>query len=189
MQALQYTNFFYFSKWSKALFTVLTVTVLFSGYLIINVHSVGAEPIPIGCPGSEIQGPPTPQDLEKCAQIPAGCPGSTQTVTSTTKPENCPYGEDATNGDFSADCKEADINQNNCGIVAYLVKFINILSALVGIVVIIMIAYAGIQYTMARDDPQQMAFAKNRIRNAVLALVFYFFIYAFLQWLVPGGLF
>jgi predicted small integral membrane protein len=90
---------------------------------------------------------------------------------------------------LDADCKETELDKENCGIVGYIVTFTNALAILVGIVIVIMIAVGGIQYTTARDDPQQVSAAKNRIRNAILALVFYLFTFAFLQWLVPGGVF
>lgn len=92
---------------------------------------------------------------------------------------------------LSADCKlqpGESLNSKNCGIVAYILLFTNVLSGLVGIVIVIMIAVGGIQYTTARDDPQAVAAARNRIRNAILALVFYLFGFAFLQWLIPGGI-
>ncbi len=64
---------------------------------------------------------------------------------------------------------------------------INFLSALVGVVVIMMIIIGGIQYTTAGSDPKKIAGAKARVYSAILALVVYIFIFAFLQWLVPGG--
>lgn len=87
------------------------------------------------------------------------------------------------------DCIGENLNSGNCGIVAYLVLFIRVLSAAVGIVVTIMVAWGGLQYASSRDNPQQAAAAKDHIRNAVLALVFYIFSIAFLNWLVPGGIF
>ena len=70
-----------------------------------------------------------------------------------------------------------------------LTQLINFLSAIVGIVVVGSIILAGIQYSSASADPQKISAAKDRIRNAVIALVAYLFIFAFLTYLVPGGLF
>ena len=39
-----------------------------------------------------------------------------------------------------------------------------------------------------RGDPNHVAEAKKRISNALLALVAWLLIYAFLQWIIPGGL-
>ncbi len=95
------------------------------------------------------------------------------------------------NARLDADCKAdgGPLTKDNCGIVGYIVTFTRVLSALVGIVVVIMIAVGGLQFTMARDDPQAVAAAKGRIKNAVFALVCYLFGFALLQWLVPGGIF
>lgn len=89
--------------------------------------------------------------------------------------------------DFEGDCKNANPTKEDCGIIAYLVTFINVLSGIVGVVIVIMITIGGIQYSTARDNPQAAAAAKGRITNAVMALVFYLFIFAFLQYIVPGG--
>lgn len=97
---------------------------------------------------------------------------------------------DAARGsNLSGDCSGLTLTKDNCGIVGYIVTFINVLSAAVGVVIVIMIAVGGIQYSASRDDPQMVNAAKQRIQNAVLALVFYLFAFAFLQWLVPGGIF
>jgi len=64
---------------------------------------------------------------------------------------------------------------------------INVLSALIGVIVIIMVTLAGIQYSSAADNPQGVQAAKKRIENVLVGLVAYIFLYAFLQWLIPGG--
>lgn len=99
--------------------------------------------------------------------------------------------EDKQTYNFAADCKPdggGELSAENCGIVAYLVVFIQILSAAVGVLVVIMIVWGGIKYTSSKDNPQQTAEAKETIRNAIIGLVAYFFIFAFLQWLIPGGI-
>lgn len=146
---------------------------------------VEAEPIPAGCPGSTMAGPAAPGF---CESIPAGCPGSTLAGPAF-DPDACPYEAPSSGqsyGDFSGDCTGTDISQD-CGIVNYLKLFINVLSGIVGVVIVIMITVGGIQYSTARDNPQAAAAAKGRITNAVMALVFYLFIFAFLQYIVPGG--
>ena len=92
---------------------------------------------------------------------------------------------------FNGKCDEASgaINSGNCAPVAYVLLATNILSAVVGLVVVIGIAYGGVQYTMAKDNPQQITAARERIRNAVLAFLVYLFMFSFLQWAVPGGIF
>jgi hypothetical protein len=88
------------------------------------------------------------------------------------------------------DCRPpagVQLDRSNCQILDYLLTFINVLSGIVGVIVTLMIAYGGIRYSMAKDNPQEAAAAKEHIKNAVLALVIYLFMFAFLQWLVPGG--
>lgn len=89
-------------------------------------------------------------------------------------------------GDFSGDCK-GGTSKEQCGITAYIVTATQILSAAVGIIVTIMIVWGGIKYSMSKDNPQETAAAKNTIRNAIIALVFYFFTIALLNNIVPGG--
>ncbi|MGZ6004948.1 MAG: hypothetical protein ACXWLH_02240 [Candidatus Saccharimonadales bacterium] len=98
--------------------------------------------------------------------------------------------------DAPVDCNGSDIKANaqvgsdqHCGILDYLVKAINVLSALVGLVVISVIIVSGIQFSAAGNDPQKVASARGHIVNAILALIVFIFMYAFLQWVVPGGIF
>jgi len=112
--------------------------------------------------------------------------GSTTTLTN-------PSGTSSSNnsGATSATSTGTDANactDQNCLITRYVNPLIVILGALVGIVVATSIVVAGIQYSLARDDVAKVTAAKHRIYNAVIALVTYLFLFAFLQWLVPGGI-
>jgi hypothetical protein len=88
---------------------------------------------------------------------------------------------------FSGDCS-ASLEAGNCGITAYILLFTNALSAIVGIVIVIMIVVGGIQYSAAQDNPQAVQAARTRIINALIGLVLYLFMFAFLQYIVPGGI-
>lgn len=90
---------------------------------------------------------------------------------------------------INTDCKDATLDKNNCDIIRYLIDIINVLSGLVGIIVIIMIIIGGIQYTSAGDNPEKIQAAKGKIANALVALLVFIFMFAFLQWVVPGGIF
>lgn len=68
-------------------------------------------------------------------------------------------------------------------------SIVNFLSIGVGVVVIAMLIVGGIQYSIAGDNPQAVNAAKQRLINAAIALIAYIFIFAFLQWLIPGGVF
>lgn len=56
-----------------------------------------------------------------------------------------------------------------------------------GVVVAISIVAAGIQYGSAGSDPGKVAAAKKRLTASIMALLAYLFMFAFLQWLLPGG--
>lgn len=70
----------------------------------------------------------------------------------------------------------------------YINPFVILLSVLVGVIAAISIVVAGIQYAMSADDPGKVTAAKTRILNTVIGLVAYIFLFAFLNYIVPGGL-
>jgi len=87
-------------------------------------------------------------------------------------------------------CNTIPVTTTDCAVLAdYIVPLINALSGAVGVVIVIMVVWGGIQYAAAKDNPQQAASAKEHIRNALFALVIYIFMVAFLNWIVPGGVF
>ena len=67
-----------------------------------------------------------------------------------------------------------------------LVRF---LSTGVGIIIVGSIILAGIQYSASEGNPEATQAAKGRIQSAVVGLFIYLFAFAFIQYLVPGGLF
>jgi len=77
-----------------------------------------------------------------------------------------------------------------CG--SFLEKYINpfvvLFSVLVGVLAAISIVVAGIQYAMSADDPGKVTQAKTRILNTVIGLIAYIFLFAFLNYIVPGGI-
>lgn len=81
--------------------------------------------------------------------------------------------------------------RDNCNkfVENYVNPFVLLLTALVGVVAIISIIYAGIQYASSADDPGTVSKAKQRIFNTILGLVAYIFLFAFLNYLIPGGFF
>ena len=88
-----------------------------------------------------------------------------------------------------SDCNAAVLNKDNCGIIKWLLLIIDTLSALVGVAVVLSIIFGGIKYSMATDDPAQIAAAKDRIKNGLIALVTFMAMFSFLQWVIPGGIF
>lgn len=106
------------------------------------------------------------------------------------KVDQCGKGEEAVKTKFNFGCigNDYDGDQLNPILdVAYAI--IRFLSIGVGIVLVGSIIWAGIQYSSSQGNPEQTQAAKNRIQNAVVGLVLYMFIYALIQYLVPGGLF
>lgn len=70
-----------------------------------------------------------------------------------------------------------------------LLMAVNILTAGIGLVAVGGIIYAAILYTTAQDKAAQVTKAKETIFNVVLGLVMFALMYAFLQFLIPGGIF
>lgn len=74
-------------------------------------------------------------------------------------------------------------------ILTVLVTISNWLAAGVVIAVIGGIIYGAIMYATSAGDAGKAKSATEIIRNAFIALVLYFLMWAFLQYIVPGGLF
>lgn len=87
----------------------------------------------------------------------------------------------------SPTCPYSSTVQGNCIVTNYIKPAIEFLSAGVGVVIIAMIIVGAIQYSTSGGNPQGEADAKKKIFNALLALLVFIFIYAFLNFIVPGG--
>lgn len=81
----------------------------------------------------------------------------------------------------------ADTKQS--GIWGLLLLAINILTAGVGIAAVGGFVYAGILYTSSAGNPEQTKKAIEFIRNIVIGVVAYALMFAFLNFIIPGGLF
>ena len=96
-------------------------------------------------------------------------------------------------GCYGSQCDKAGAgsfcSSDHLGLVDMLFGIIRFLSAGVGLVGIGSIVFAGIQYTTSRGDPQATAEAIKRVRNTVIALGIYIFMYAILNYLIPQGFF
>lgn len=111
--------------------------------------------------------------------------GST-TTTSGSKKSVCGNG-DCT--DPAADPK-ATCSKDNCDLIKkYVNPAITLLTAVFGIIAVISLIVGGIQYSSSGGDPQKVGAAKKRIQNTIVAVIAYFFLYSFLQFLIPGGVF
>lgn len=69
----------------------------------------------------------------------------------------------------------------------YINPFVTLLTVVIGIVAAISIVVAGIQYASAGSDPGKVQKAKDRIGQTLLGLLAYIFLFALLNYFVPGG--
>jgi hypothetical protein len=118
------------------------------------------------------------------AEAGSGAPAATSDAPCVSDPA-APNG--CTSGGSQGNCK-AKTNPVQCLFNNYINPLIALLSALVGIFVVIGIVTGGIMYTSSAGDPQKAAAAKGRIIKVLIALVAYAFLYAFIQFILPGGL-
>jgi ABC-type maltose transport system permease subunit len=91
--------------------------------------------------------------------------------------------------DYRCDSNDPDACIQNNPIIKWLNILINLVAGIVGVGAVLMVIWAGIQYTTARDNAQAVAAAKQKIINVVIGIAAFIFLYAFLNWLVPGGVF
>ncbi len=81
-----------------------------------------------------------------------------------------------------------DCPRGECIIQDYINPAVKALSATVGVVVVISLIIAGIQYSSAGGDPNKIGAAKARIIKTLGAFLFFLFLYVFLNYIVPGGI-
>ena len=74
-----------------------------------------------------------------------------------------------------------------CLITTYVNPAILLLSSLVGVLVVASIIQGAIQYITSEGDPGKAAGGKKKITNAIIGLVAFLLLFAFLQFILPGG--
>lgn len=127
------------------------------------------------------------EDAEVSEQLtPFQNPSSTR-LSNPERDEIANCGEVNEEGNVSEAQLRECLNENP--LVELITLAINILSAGAGVIITLMIVVAGIQYSTAGANPQAVNAAKGKIMNSVIALLALIFLYSFLQWLVPGGIF
>ena len=80
-------------------------------------------------------------------------------------------------------------NIENTGLWSILLLTINILTAGIGVLAVAGIVYGSILYTSAGDSSEKVSKAREVIRNVVIGILAYALMYAFLNFIIPGGLF
>lgn len=93
---------------------------------------------------------------------------------------------------FAAECGGAETAIIECaddegGIWHLLNLIVDIASIGIGILGVIGISVAGVQFLTAKDSLEQTKKAKNRISQIVIGLALYVSIFVIVQWLLPGG--
>lgn len=83
--------------------------------------------------------------------------------------------------------KKGKVEQS--GIWLLLLFAISILTFGIGLIAVAMVAYAAFLYTTAQDNSNQTKQAIEMIRNVVIGIAGYAMMWAFLQYLIPGGIF
>jgi len=119
-----------------------------------------------------------------CQKDPATCPGYSPSHKDVIDPK-----DDTKCIELGNACGQKTGICSDNSIIKDLNTIVGVLSGLVGVVVVGVIILGGIQYSMAGDKAEAVSAAKKRIINGVTALVAFLFIFAFLQWLIPGGIF
>jgi hypothetical protein len=87
-------------------------------------------------------------------------------------------------------CPAGTISNKSPGgaIVAYLKTILQFLAGGVGLVILLMMVIAGVQYITSAGDPGLVKAAKTRIINAITALLLFILAYAIINFIVPGGI-
>lgn len=100
--------------------------------------------------------------------------------TGTASPSNCADIETTI-----VDCSSKGGNP----IIGLLLQIVNFLAVGVGIAVVGGIIWGGLVYASSNGDASKVKQAKAIIVNSVIGLILFFFMFALINYLVPGGLF
>ncbi len=73
-------------------------------------------------------------------------------------------------------------------VVIYLTLTLKLLNGAVGLVIMLLLVIAGVQYIISLGNPERTNAAQKRLKHTIIALVIYLAMFAILSFLVPGGL-
>lgn len=153
--------------------------------LVIGVYgAIGFSPLMMSVSAQEAEKPPAQSQFCEEANgqfVPSEKPCIAKEIIKCTPGV---AGDPCADPALNAQCKSISCNAL---IKDYVDPGIKVLTALMGVVVAASIIVAGIQYGSSASDPGKVAAAKKRLTSAILALLSYLFMFAFLQWLLPGG--
>lgn len=131
--------------------------------------------IDFGCQGGQCQAPPS------------SAPSNGNTGSSSSSPStSTPAGSSGTTPSSGTGYCYGTAHNAMIDLLFAIIKFI---SDGIGLIIIMSLIIAGIQYTFSRGEPQAINSATKRIQSSVTALVIFIFAYALLNFLVPNGIF
>lgn len=84
---------------------------------------------------------------------------------------------------------DGTVDEQDSGVWSLLLIAINILTAGVGVVALGGIVYGAILYTSAGGKPEQVKKATTVFTNVVIGIIAFAAMWAFLNFLIPGGVF
>lgn len=98
-----------------------------------------------------------------------------------------PNGNNGRGGEAPAEAKTA-ILPSDWKIEDILNMVLVVVTTGVGIAAVGSIVFAGVPYITARDNAAQVSKAKTMIMNTIIGIVAYILMWAFLEWIIPGGI-
>lgn len=113
----------------------------------------------------------------------------TNTTTSTTKKTKTPAKSNAGCGSIQTQVISCSDKVGGNPIYSLLIMLVNFLAVGVGIAVVIGVLIGAYKYIMSNGNAGQVEDAKKTITNSIIALFLFAFMYAFINFLVPGGVF
>lgn len=99
-----------------------------------------------------------------------------------------PGAEQQSDGSYCVPLNQGSTNINDNPIIIMLRGFVQFLAAGIGLAVVGGIIYGGIVYMTARANAGQIEKAQGIIRSAIIGLLLYIFMFALINFLIPGGI-
>jgi len=96
--------------------------------------------------------------------------------------------EDINSKNATKQLNSGELNGTNCLVTKYINPAVKFMAAAAGVAVVLSIVIGGIQYSSAGGDPSKVGAARKRIQQAVIALLAFLFLMAFLNFIIPGGI-
>jgi hypothetical protein len=180
---LFYSKFKRLGRWPLFVLLIISVLILSSPKTTFAIVRAS----PTGSIGTSTSGSSTTAGCGTSSSTSSGCYSACAHPSATNS--SCVQCDNGSCTD-SAATPNANCSKEECDLVAnYINPTINLLTLVFGLVAVISIIMGGIQFSTSGGDPQKSAAARGRIEKTIFAIFIYAFLYAFLEFLVPGGIF